>query len=133
MPKGARSTVPIRFLLDANISKALARALARHAPALEVLRLQDTPVAEAPDPEVLEFAAAQGRVLVSRDKRTLRAFALERAKAGKAMPGLLVIRRAFLDRQAGIGALVEELKLIAEASTPSEWEGVVEFIPFLYV
>ena len=124
--------MPFRFLLDANTSKALSRALARHVPELDVLRLQDTPVAEAPDPEVLEFAAAQGRVLVSRDKRTLRDFARERVEAGKSMPGLLLVRRAFLDRQAGIGVLVKELKLIAGASTPSEWEGVVEFIPYLY-
>jgi predicted nuclease of predicted toxin-antitoxin system len=124
--------VRIKFLLDANTSKALARALARHAPEIDVLRLQDTPAAEAQDPEVLEFAAAEGRVLVSRDKRTLRDFALERVEAGKPMPGLLVIRRAFLERQAGIGVLVKELKLIGGASTPSEWEGVVGFIPYLY-
>lgn len=121
--------MPVKFLLDANTSKALAHALARHAPELDVLRLQNTPFAEAPDHEVLEFAAAQGRVLVSRDKRTLRDFALERVQAGKSMPGLLVVRRAYLDRQAGIGALVHELKLIAGASNPSEWEGIVEFIP----
>ena len=125
--------MPFRFLLDANISKALARALSRHAPELEVLRLQDTPVSDSPDAEVLEFAAVEGRVLVSRDKRTLRDFAIERVRAGKSMPGLLVVRRAFLDRQAGISALVSELKLIAGASAPSEWEGVVEFIPYLYV
>jgi predicted nuclease of predicted toxin-antitoxin system len=125
--------VPVRFLLDANTSKALARALARHAPELDVLRLQETPLQEGKDPEVLEYAASEGRVLVSRDKRTLSDFALEWLQAGKPMPGLLIIRREFLDRQAGIGVLVKELKLIAGASHSAEWEGVIQFIPYLCV
>jgi predicted nuclease of predicted toxin-antitoxin system len=123
--------VTVKFLLDANTSRALAHALARHAPELDVLRLQDTALAEAQDPEVLEFAAAEGRIVVSRDKRTLRDFALERVQAGGRMPGLLLVRRPYLDRQAGIGVLVDELKLIAGASAASEWEGVIQFIPFL--
>ena len=74
----------LKLLLDANTSKALSRALARHAPELDVLRVQDTPHAEAKDPVVLEFAAAESRILVSRDKKTLCNFAIERIEAGKA-------------------------------------------------
>ena len=123
----------VKLLLDANTSKALSRALARHAPDVDVLRLQDTALVDAKDPVVLEFAAAEGRILVSRDKRTLRDFAIERIEAGKPMPGLLIVRRAYLDRQAEIGPIVKELELIAKASFPSDWEGVIEFIPRLYL
>ena len=40
----------VKLLLDASISKSLYRALARHVPDIDVLRLQDTPMAEAKDP-----------------------------------------------------------------------------------
>lgn len=96
-----------------------------------MLRLVDTPHSEAEDSEVLELAATEGRIVVSRDKKTLRDFAPERVSAGKRMAGLLVVRRRYLDRQAGISAVVEALQLVAAASEPSEWEGVIDFIPYL--
>ncbi len=122
----------LKFFLDANLPKALARASARHAVHLDVLRAPDVGLAEAGDPEILEFAAKEGRITVSRDKKTMRDFAAERIRAMKSMPGLLVVRPAFLHRNAGIATLVAELKLIAEASNAEEWEGVIQFIPFLY-
>ena len=48
------------------------------------------------------------------------------------MTGLLVVSPRYLDRQAGLGVIVEELALISEATEPSEWIGVERFIPFLY-
>jgi hypothetical protein len=124
--------VAVKFLLDENLPKALARALRRRARHLDVLRVHDAGLGEATDPEVLEFAAAEGRVLVSRDKRTLRRFAKQRIEEGKTMTGLLVVRPRFLDRQAGLGVIVAELALIAEATSPEDWHGVEQFVPYLY-
>ncbi len=48
------------------------------------------------------------------------------------MPGLLLVRRGFAVSGAGIGILAAELELIATATDPSDWEGVIRFVPFLY-
>ena len=121
----------VRYLLDENLPKALLRSLRRRAAHIDVLRVQDAGLREASDPEVLDFAASEARVLVSRDKRTLRTFASERMAEGKTMAGLLIVRPRFLDRRAGLGLLVDELVLIAEATDQEEWVGVQQFVPFV--
>jgi hypothetical protein len=47
------------------------------------------------------------------------------------MPGLLVVRAGFAVGGAGIEILARELELIATASDARDWEGVIQFIPFL--
>ena len=121
----------VRFLLDADIPKALSTALRRHAPSIDVRRVQDVGLRTAPDEAILEFAAQDRRIVVSRDKATMRRLASDRGTAGKPMPGLLLVRRGFAVGGGGIGVLARELELIAGASDASDWEGCIQFIPFL--
>ena len=124
----------VRFLLDENLPNALFRALRRRASHLDAIRIQDAGLRGASDPDVLEFAASDGRILLSRDKRTLRTFAQTRISEGKLMSGLLIVRPRYLDRRAGLGLLVEELALIGEATEATEaeeWVGVEQFVPFI--
>ena len=58
--------VTVRFLLDADIPKALATALRRKAPAVEVRRVQEVGLRTSADEAILEFAAQEGRIVVSR-------------------------------------------------------------------
>ena len=121
----------VRFLLDADMPKALATALRRKSPPVEVRRVQEVGLRTAADEAILEFAARDGRIVVSRDKATMRRFATERIKKAEPMRGLLVVRRGFAIGGIGIGVLASELELIASATDPSDWEGVIQFIPFL--
>jgi hypothetical protein len=123
--------VAVRFLLDADMPKARATALRRKSPPVEVRRVQEVGLRTAADEAILEFAARDGRIVVSRDKATMRRFATERIKKAEPMRGLLVVRRDFAIGGIGIGVLASELELIASATDPSDWEGVIQFIPFL--
>jgi len=62
----------------------------------------------------------------------MRHFAAERVRKGQPMTGVLVVHKRFAVGGAGIGILVNELELIAGASEAAEWDGVVQFIPFLF-
>ena len=121
-----------RLLLDASVPKALATALRRRVPATNGRRVQEIGLRNAPDEEILRFAAKDRRIVVSRDKATLRVLAAERVRLDQPMPGLFVVRGRFAVAGAGIGALVDDLELIAGATDQSEWEGLIQFLPFLW-
>jgi hypothetical protein len=88
-------------------------------------------LSSATDPEILAFAASEGRVTISRDKSTMLDYAAARVKRGDPMPGLLLVRPNFARRHGrGLGVVIDDLILIAECSGAEEWTNVVLFIPF---
>ncbi len=80
-----------RLLLDADVPKAFATALRRRVPAIDVRRVQEIGLRNASDEEILRFAAKDRRIVVSRDKATLRVLAAERVRLDQPMPGLFVV------------------------------------------
>src|SRR5438093_3072642 len=105
----------LRLAIDENFNHNVLRGLLRVAPDLDLIRVQDASLAGASDPAVLEWAAAEGRVLVTHDISTLTAHAHERVRRGERMPGLIQVPRAVLIRQAN-----EDLQLLAECGDPVE-------------
>jgi predicted nuclease of predicted toxin-antitoxin system len=83
----------VRLLLDENVEKALLLGLRRRHPGLDVVRVVDVGLGGRSDPEILEWAAREGRVVLSRDRATLSAEAARRIEGGKPMPGLILLRR----------------------------------------
>jgi hypothetical protein len=114
----------IRFVADENFNGDIVRGMLRREPALDLLRVQDVGLSGVDDPMVLAWAAQQGRVLLTHDVTTITRYAYERIAAGLAMPGVFEIRRSL-----AIGAVIEDLLLIAECSLPDEWEGQVRYLP----
>jgi predicted nuclease of predicted toxin-antitoxin system len=62
--------------------------LTRRDPTIELVHVRDVGLAEAPDPEVLEWAVLRGLVLLTHDRRTVPTFACERITPGHPMPGV---------------------------------------------
>jgi len=114
----------LRLLADENIKRALYRSLAGHRPALDIVRVQEAGLSGQADEAVLAWAATEGRVLLTRDCASVSDPAYARVAAGLPMPGVLVIRREF-----GLGPVIAEVLLIAEASEPDEWKDRVVWIP----
>jgi predicted nuclease of predicted toxin-antitoxin system len=115
----------LKLASDADFNGPLCRALLRRQPDLDLVRVQDAGLRTAPDPDVLAWAAAEGRVLLTHDRKTMPGFAGERIAAGLPMPGMIVVRH-HPDR---IGALVEDILIAALCSTQEEWQNRVEFLP----
>lgn len=79
----------IRFAADENFNHDIVRGLLRRTPHLDIVRVQDVGLSGADDATVLEWAAREGRVLLTHDVSTLTRYAYERVQAGKPMPGVL--------------------------------------------
>jgi hypothetical protein len=76
---------------DENFNGDMVRGLFRQQPELELVRVQDVGLKEASDPDILEWAAGQGRVLVSHDVSTVPPAAYQRVAEGKPMPGVFIV------------------------------------------
>lgn len=114
----------LKFLADENFNNDILRGLVRRVPELDLLRVQDVGLAGADDPTVLEWAAGQGRVLLTHDVATITHFAYERLVRGEPMPGVFEVPVAM-----SVGELIDELVLIFHCSLSSEWDGQVRYLP----
>lgn len=114
----------LRLAADENFNADIVRGLLRRLPDLDIVRVQDAGLSGADDPAVLEWAAQEGRVVLTHDVATLVGHAFERVAAGHPMPGV------FAARSIGpVGPTIEDLVLLAEWSVEGEWEGQVRFLP----
>ncbi|MBI4614464.1 MAG: DUF5615 family PIN-like protein [Planctomycetes bacterium] len=112
------------LVADENLNNVLVRGLKRRYPEADIVRVQDVGLRSADDAAVLQWAATQGRVVVTHDARTMPRFARERTSAGLPMPGVLLVSRSLPPVTA-----IEDLALLALCSEPNEWEGQVLRLP----
>ena len=114
----------LRLVADENLNNDIVRGLLRRCPDLDIVRVQDVGLSAADDATVLEWAAREGRVLLTHDVATITMFAYERVRAGQSMPGVFEVGRT-----ASIGRAIEDILLLAECSLDDEWEGQVQYLP----
>jgi hypothetical protein len=114
----------LRLAADENFNADIVRGLLRRLPDLDIVRVQDAGLSGADDAAVLEWAAHEGRLVLTHDVSTLVSCAFERVASVRPMPGV------FAARSSGpIGSAIEDLVLLAECSIHEEWDGQVLFLP----
>ena len=112
----------MRFLADEHIPRALLEQLELHLPGVDIVHASDVGLTHTPDPDILQWAADNGRIVVSRDKKSMSKFAYQRIAAGLPMPGLII-----LHRRISIGPAIRGIiELVADRRT--ELDGQVAFI-----
>jgi predicted nuclease of predicted toxin-antitoxin system len=94
----------LRLAADENFNGDIVRGLLRRKPDLDIVRVQDVGLSGASDPAVLEWAAGEGRIVVTHDISMLAHYAFERVGAGKSMPGVFA-----LQAEGSIGLAIEDL------------------------
>jgi hypothetical protein len=114
----------LRFLADENFNQRIVRGLLRRAPELDVVTAQDVGLGGVLDPEVLEWAATNSRVILTHDIRTLISDATARVVAGLPMPGVVVGTDTI-----PIGTAIDDILLIHLSYDEGELEGQVLYIP----
>lgn len=114
----------LRLAADENFNYDIVRGILRRNPGADIVRVQEVGLSGADDPVVLEWAAREGRVLVTHDVATMTRYAYERVRAGEPMPGVFEVSRS-----VPIGLAIEEILLIVEYSLEGEWEGQVRYLP----
>lgn len=83
----------LRFLADENFNNDILRGVKRRNPLADMLRVQDVDLSGVPDPVVLEWAAANQRVVLTHDVSTMTRHAYDRVREGKPMPGVFEVGR----------------------------------------
>lgn len=113
------------LLTDEDLHGAVIRGLVRKLPTLDIVRAQDVGLSGAGDDAILEWAAREGRVLVTQDLATMPVCAYERLQVGLPMPGVVAVSGSM-----PIGLAIQQLLLVIECSSDDELEGQVRYIPF---
>lgn len=114
----------LRLAADENFNNDIVRGLLRRKPELDIVRVQDIGLSGSEDPRILEWAAQEGRILLTHDVATITHYAYERIRDQKTMPGVFEVSRS-----VPIGEAIEDLLLIAECSLDGEWENQVRYLP----
>ncbi len=114
----------LKFLLDENFNNNIYRGISRSNPELDIVRVQDCGLAGDPDPEVLTYAAEEGRVLLTHDVHTLTHFALRRIQKKHYMPGLIEV-----NQNCSTTLAIEQVIMVAKCLEPDEIKNQIFYIP----
>lgn len=111
---------------DADVNGEIIRGLRRRVPEIDLMRAQDALPEGTPDREVLAWAAAENRVLITNDRNTMVGFAYQRVAVGEPVPGLIVTTN-----EQSIGSAIADIMLLAEYMPADEIKDqVVVFLPY---
>src|SRR5918912_861949 len=114
----------LRLLIDHDFDQDILRGLVRRVPDLDAMTAYQAGLSEASDPELLEWAAEEGRVIVTHDHRTMPNYAADRMAAGETVAGLIVV-----SRRLPISRVIDELEVIVSCSEAEEWENIIRHLP----
>jgi len=114
----------IKLLTDENFDGDILRGMLRRMPDLDVIRVQDTGLSRTPDPIILAWAAANQRILLTHDMKTIPDFANDRVRAGELMPGVFLV-----NDQMPKGQAIEELLFAIECLDTEEAKDQVRRFP----
>jgi len=114
--------VSVALYMDVRIRRALTSSLRLRS--IDVLTAQEDGSAELDDDSLLQRATFLGRVLVSQDEDLLRE-RMRRLRQQKDFSGIIYSHQPRIT----IGQMVEDLALIARATSPAEWRGRIEYLP----
>lgn len=114
-----------RLLTDENFDHDIVRGIhLQLVDDIDLMASREVGLAGAEDPDLLAWAASDGRILLTHDIKTIPKHAYQRIVNTEPMPGVFVVPQTL-----AIAKAIEELRLILCCSQQSEWENIVQFIP----
>ena len=122
--------MPLRFLLDEHLRGPLPGAVQRHnaggVHVIDVLCVGDPPDLPlgSSDPDILLWAEREGRIVVTRDRRTMPGHLVSHLLAGHHLPGLFLLRS-----RVTLPAVVSFLVAAAHAGDPTLFQDRIQDVP----
>lgn len=114
----------VRFQADADLRQSIVTGIIRKQPNLNFQSANEAELEGIKDPEVLEIAARDGRLLVTHDRKTMPTefgqYILSRTSSG-----VLI-----LSQSLPISEAIDAIILVWEASTAEEWINQIMTFPF---
>lgn len=115
----------IKFLADQNFNGKILRGLKLRIPELDCITTYELGLQKYFDPDLLDWAANENRVILTHDVKTFPVFAYEKMSKGEKMCGVIVV-----SNQMAIGDAIDDLELVILGNFENEWENNVTRIPF---
>ena len=81
----------LKFAVDENFNMHIVNGVLRRQTDVDIVSVQGVGLEGASDPQVLEWTASEGRILLTHDLNTITAHAYERVTQGLPMPGVLEV------------------------------------------
>ena len=113
----------IRFLADADLKLQIVIAVRQLERAVDFQSANEASLRGITDPQVLAYAAREGRMVVSHDRSTMPDHFYSFVKSRQS-PGLILV-----PQQLAISAAANDLVLMWAASKPEEWTNQIVFLP----
>jgi len=114
----------IRLLIDENFNHDVLRGLRLRVPDLDAITAQAAGLKSVSDIDLLAWAAAHQRILVTHDLNTVPKFAYQRANAGEALGGVFIVPVGL-----PIAEAIDQLVLLLTCSHEREWVNRVLYLP----
>ena len=122
--------MPLAFVLDEQLRGPLWHAIGSHnmrgVHPIDAVRVGDSP--DLPlgslDPDILVWAEAHDRILVTKDEKTLKSYLAKHLQTGRHSPGVFIIRRG-----STLAGVTFFLAVAAHASESADWRDQVVYIP----
>jgi len=115
----------VKWLAGENFDNDILRGVLRRSSGFDVLRVQDLPaIYRKGDPEMLLWATANGRILLTHDLSTMiPALRIQLERAAVCTPIVLV------PDSLPIALVIEEILLLDGCSLDSDWAAGVVYLP----
>ncbi|HJT35130.1 MAG TPA: DUF5615 family PIN-like protein [Pirellulales bacterium] len=111
----------VRLQADADLDQAILFAVIRHEPAIQSAVVAG--LANRSDMEVLGIAAAEGRVLVTHDRKTM-PLHFAQFISHEMRPGVIIV-----SKRLPISKVADDLLLVWGASEAEEWTNRIIHLP----
>jgi hypothetical protein len=115
----------LRFQADNDLRWPIVHGILRRKPTIDFQSAQTAKLDGVVDEEVLARAAAEDRILVSHDFKTMPTH-FRRFASNTRSPGVFLIPQDY-----PVGEAVDSLVLLWEASAPHEWQNRLILLPSL--
>jgi hypothetical protein len=116
----------VRLLIDNDVTDIIVDGVLQGFPDVDLVRARDAGLRHSRDPLLLEWAAQNGRAVLTHDESTMTAAANARLGAGLPVAGLFIVPQSLEFRIA-----IEDLAAIAICSEPEEWTDRIIFLPLV--
>ena len=113
----------VKFQADADLNEAIVMGVRRREPLIDFQTASFAGLSGLNDWEVLALAAAEGRVLVSHDRRTMPHHFARFLESGR-NPGLVIV-----SQRAHIGTVIDDLVLVWSATEADDWVNQLVAVP----
>src|SRR5215210_6978401 len=107
----------LRLFIDQDFDQDILRGLIRRAPSIDAVTAHEVGLSVATDPDILAWAAENGRVILTHDRKTMPRHAADRLAAGDKIAGLVVVSRLL-----PISSVISDLEVIVTCSADGDLE-----------